>query len=114
MSEENKKIVRRWFEEVWNQGREGTIDELFSATGVAHGLGDTEQDVHGPPEFKVFAANLRGTIPDLRISVDDILSDGERVAVRITLVGTHNGHGLGVAPTGRRISIQGIIIVRIV
>ena len=46
--------------------------------------------------------------------MDDILSDGERVAVRITLLGTHNGNGLGVAPTGRSISIQGIIIVRIV
>jgi predicted ester cyclase len=114
MSDENKRIVFRWFEEVWNQGREATIDELLSPTGIAHGLGDTERDVHGPPEFKVFASNLRGSISDLHISVDDILAEGECVALRITLQGTHAGPGLGVQPSGRKISIQGIIIVRIV
>ena len=113
MSEQNKAIVRRWFEEVWNQGREATVDELLAANGVAHGLGDTEQDVRGPAQFKPFAANLRGALPDLHISVDDLVAEGDRVAVRITLTGTHTGHGLGVAPTGRKVTIQGIIILRI-
>ena len=114
MSDQNKAVVRRWFEEVWNQGCEASIDELFPAEGVAHGLGDSEQDVHGPGEFKIFVANIRGAIPDTHISIDDIFSDGDRVAVRITLRGTHTGNGLGVPPTGRRVSIQGIIIVRLV
>ena len=114
MSEENKAVVRRWFEEVWNQGREATIDELFPAEGVAHGLGDSESDVHGPTEFKTFAANIRGSIPNTRIRVEDILSEGDRVAVRVILEGTHTGQGLGVPPTGRRVSIQWIIILRMV
>jgi steroid delta-isomerase-like uncharacterized protein len=114
MSETNKALVRRWFEEVWNQGREATIDELFSAESVAHGLGDSESDVHGPAEFKPFVANLRGSIPDLRIELEDILCEDDRVAVRIRLQGTHGGNGLGVAPTGGKVSIQGIIIVRFV
>jgi steroid delta-isomerase-like uncharacterized protein len=114
VSEENKAIVRRWFEEVWNRGREATIDELFPAEGVAHGLGDSESDAHGPTEFKTFAANIRGSIPDTHIRVEDILTEGDRVAVRVTLEGTHTGHGLGVPPTGRKISIQGIIILRMV
>ena len=114
MSEENKAVVRRWFEEVWNQGREATIDELFPAEGVAHGLGDSESDVHGPTEFKLFAANIRGSIPNTRIRVEDILSEGDRVAVRVILEGTHTGQGLGVPPTGRRVSIQWIIILRMV
>ena len=114
MSEENKAVVRRWFEEVWNQGREASIDELFPAEGVGHGLGDSESDVHGPEEFKPFAANIRGSIPDTHIRVEDILSEGDRVAVRVTLEGTHTGHGLGVPPTGRRVSIQGIILLRMV
>jgi hypothetical protein len=71
----NKAIVRRWFEEVWNQGREATIDELFPAEGVAHGLGDSESDVHGPMEFGPFAANIRGSIPNTQIRVEDILSE---------------------------------------
>ena len=112
MSEQNKAIVRRWFDEVWNHGREATIDELFTAGGVAHGLGDSELDVRGPAEFKPFLANIRGAIPDTRIRIDDMLSEGDRVAVRLTLQGAHTGEGLGVPPTGRRVSIQGIIIVR--
>jgi len=114
VSEKNKAVVCRWFEEVWNQGREATIDELFPAEGVAHGLGDSESDVHGPAEFKPFAANIRGSIPDVQIRVKDILSEGDRVAVRVTVEGTHSGQGLGVPPTGRRVSIQGIIILRLV
>ncbi|HXA50900.1 MAG TPA: TIGR03435 family protein [Candidatus Acidoferrum sp.] len=67
MSEQNKVVVRRWFEEVWNQGCEASIDELFPEGGVAHGLGDSEADVHGPAEFKLFAAHIRGSIPDVNI-----------------------------------------------
>lgn len=114
MSEANKVVVRRWFEEVWNQGREASIDELFAVGAVAHGLGDSEADVHGPAEFKLFAAHIRGAIPDVHIQVEDLVAEGDRVAVRIILRGTHTGPGLGVSPTGRKVSIQGVIIVRIV
>jgi steroid delta-isomerase-like uncharacterized protein len=114
VSEQNEAIVRRWFEEVWNQGREAAIEELFPADGVAHGLGDSEQDVHGPDEFKPLVANIRGALPDTNITIDDIFSEADRVAVRVTLRGTHTGQGLGVPPTGRKVSIQGIIIVRLV
>ena len=114
MSERNKAIVHRWFDEVWNEGREATIDELFSGAGVAHGLGDSDLDVRGPAEFKPFVANIRGSIPDVHIRVEDILAEDDRVAVRITLEGTHAGNGLGVPPTGRKVRIQGVVIVRIV
>jgi steroid delta-isomerase-like uncharacterized protein len=76
-------------------------------------LGDSEQDVRGPSEFKPFVANIRGALPDTHIHVDDIFADGDRVAVRVTLKGTHTGNGLGGSPTGRKVSIQGIIIVRL-
>jgi steroid delta-isomerase-like uncharacterized protein len=114
VSEQNEAVVRRWFEEVWNQGCVASIDELFPVGSVAHGLGELEQDVRGPDEFKSFVANIRGALPDTHISIDDIFSTGDRVAVRVTLQATHNGHGLGVGPTGRKVSIQGIIIVRLV
>jgi steroid delta-isomerase-like uncharacterized protein len=114
VSEQNIATVRRWFEEVWNKGRESAIDEMFPADGVAHGLGDSELDVRGPNDFKPLVANIRGALPDLHISIEDIVAAGDRVAVRITLQGTHTGNGLGVAPTGRKVSIQGIVIVRLV
>jgi steroid delta-isomerase-like uncharacterized protein len=113
MSEANKTLVRRWFEEVWNQGREETINELFAANGIGYGLGDTDVTTHGPAEFKIFASNLRGALPDIHMKIEDIMAEGDRVTVRITVEGTHKGGQLGVAPTGRRIRIQGIVVVRV-
>ena len=113
MSEANKAIVRRWFEEVWNQGREESIDELFAAHGIGHGLGDTEASVQGPAGIKPFVRNLRGAIPDIHMKIEDSIAEGDRVTVRITAEGTHKGGNLGVAPTGRRIRIEGIVVIRI-
>jgi predicted SnoaL-like aldol condensation-catalyzing enzyme len=106
MSEANKSIVRRWFDEVWNAGRVATISELFPASGVARGLGESDTDVHGPAEFEVFAANLRGIVPDIHIDIEDMIAEGDRVAVRIGLQGTHTDGG--------RVSVRGIIILRVV
>ena len=114
MSEANKALIRRWFDEVWNQGRESTIDELLAADAVAHGLGDTEVDLRGPAQFKPFVHNLRGAFPDIRMTIEDTLADGDKVMVRLRVEGTHRGANLGVPPTGRRIHIAGIVLVRIV
>jgi steroid delta-isomerase-like uncharacterized protein len=111
--EGNKALVRRWFREVWNEGREATIDELFAKDCVAYGLGEGEAEVHGPAEFKPFVHNIRGSLPDIQISIQDIIAEDDKVTVRVLLEGTHSGHGLGVPPTGRRIRLSGIIIVRI-
>jgi steroid delta-isomerase-like uncharacterized protein len=113
MSEANKTLVRRWFEEVWNQGREETIDELFAVNGIGYGLGDTEAAVHGPAEFKPFVGNLRGALPDIHMTIEDILAEGDKVTVRITVEGTHKGGQLGAAPSGRRVKIAGVVIIRI-
>jgi len=112
MSEANKHLIRRWFEEVWNQGREATIDELFSADGIAHGLGDTEADVRGPEQFKLFVRILRGSFADLHISVEDVIAENDTVVARVRLEGTHTGDGLGLAPTGNRVRVAGIAVVR--
>jgi len=113
MIEANRTLVRRWFQEVWNEGREETIDELFAQYAVAYGLGDREAAVRGAQQFKPFFRNLRGAIPDIRISIEDMLADEDKVAVRVLLTGTHTGLGLGVAPTGNRIHVAGIVLVRI-
>jgi steroid delta-isomerase-like uncharacterized protein len=112
-SAEHNQLMRRWFDEVWNQGRNETIDELLPAEGVGHGLGDSETDLRGPAEFKAFVANFRNSLPDVHIRLNDIFSQGDRVVVRLTLEGTHTGHGFAVPPTGRRVRIQGIVITRI-
>ncbi len=79
--EANKALAYRWFEEVWNQGLEQTIDELFSPTGIAHGLGDTDVELRGAEQFKPFVRNLRGSLPDTHISVEDAIAENDKVAV---------------------------------
>src|SRR5258708_2280515 len=105
MTETNKALVRRWFKEVWNESREATIDELFAESGVAYGLGDGEAVVRGPAQLKPFVRNLRSTLPDLQISIQDIMAEEDKVMVRVLLEGTHSGSGLGVPPSGRKVRV---------
>ena len=98
MSAENKALIERWFEEVWNQGHTEAIDEMFSPEGVAHGLGP---DLHGPEGFKTFHATFRQAFPNIRVQVDEMIAEGDKVAYRLTASGTHLGDGLGFAATSR-------------
>jgi len=113
MTETNKALVRRWFKEVWNEGRESTIDDLFAESGVAYGLGDREVEVRGPAQLKPFVRNLRNSFPDIQITIHDIVAEEDKVMVRILLEGTHSGSGLGVPPSGRRVRVAGIVVIRI-
>jgi len=106
-------VANRWFDEVWNNGREDTIDELFSHDGIAYGLGEGEADVRGPAAFKFFWRNMRSAFPDVHIRVEDSVAQGDKAVVRVVLEGTHRGSGLGVAATGRRVSIAGLIMIRV-
>src|SRR4051794_18016914 len=108
MSQANNDLIRRWFEEVWNQGRESTIDELLAPNAIVHGLGDGDVKLRGPEEFKPLVRNLRGSIPDVHITVEDTVAEGDRVMARVLLQGTHTGPGLGVVPTGQKVSVAGI------
>ena len=89
MIETNKALVRRWFKEVWNEGREATIDELFAESGVAYGLGNGEAEVRGPAQLTPFVRNLCGSLPDLHISIQDIMAEEDKGIVRVPLEGTH-------------------------
>lgn len=105
-------LLTRWFEEVWNQGREETIDELFAPDCVGHGLSESDTDTHGPEGFKAFVRNMRGAMPDVHVVINDFVANGETAAaVRVTMTGTHAGPGLGVAPTGNAVSIGGLLLI---
>lgn len=110
---ENKALIRRWFEEVWNQGRERVIQQLRSPDTVATGLGEGGGESRGSAPFQAFYSNMRQAFPDLRIKIEDIISEGDKVVVRITAEGTHLGDGFGVGASGRRVIFGGIIITRI-
>ena len=110
MPTENKTLVQRWFSEVWNEGRADAIDEMLADDAVIHGLG---ANLQGPAEFKRFHSAYRNAYPDVTIDVDDLVAEGDMVAVRWSAIGTHRGDGLGFPATGRRAQFTGMVFVRI-
>jgi len=112
MAHDNKALTRRWFEEVWNKGREAGIDEMLSADVVAHGLSETGEVGRGPESFRQFWRQFRAGIPDVRITVDQVISEGDTTAARFTARGTHTGDGLGIKATGRPIEVTGMCMMR--
>jgi steroid delta-isomerase-like uncharacterized protein len=114
MSEDNKAFMRRWFEEVWNRGREEAIDEMFGEEGVANGLVDEAgQPLRGPAGFKPFFRRFREAFPELEVVVEDVIAEGDKVAARCTVRGHHRGDTLGFAATHQPVEFTGITFVRI-
>jgi len=112
--EENKAMMRRWFEEVWNQGREDAVAEMFASDGVAYGLsGSGDVPVRGPAGFKAHYRRVRAAFPDITITVEDTVADGDKIAARCVVRGTHTGEGLGVAATNKPVEITGLLISRV-
>jgi steroid delta-isomerase-like uncharacterized protein len=114
MSETNKTILRRWFEEVWNQGRTDVIDELMTDDVVIHGLADPAGNpVRGADAFRAFHQQFRGAFPDMNVSVEDVIAEGDRAVARCDVRGQHTGDELGFAATNNPVQFTGIAIVRI-
>jgi steroid delta-isomerase-like uncharacterized protein len=112
MSEENKVVVRRFFEEVINAGNLDWADEFVTADYVEHQHLPGAEGRHGIEVAKAFLSMMRGAFPDYRFAVEDLIAEGDRVAARVTVSGTHRGELMGLAPTGRRITASGIEVFR--
>jgi steroid delta-isomerase-like uncharacterized protein len=111
MSEVNKAIVHRSFEEVWNQGKLVVADEIYDASFVAHGLG--VELPPGPEGFKQFVSVYRSAFPDLHFTIEDQFAEGDRVVARWTARGTHKGELMGIPATGKPVVVTGIDIYHI-
>ena len=114
MSEENKELLRRWFEEVWNKGRADAIDEMFDENGIAHGLADDPSNpIKGPRNFRPFHTTFREAFPNMTIVIEDMVAEGDKVAARCSVRGKHEGEFMGRAATQARVEFTGMTIVRI-
>ncbi len=111
MSEENKALVRRFIDEVINKGDLSVIDELTSPSVVDHSAPPGLPS--GPEGIKQMLTMFRTAFPDLNGTLEDLIAEGDRVAVRYTTRGTHQGDFMGIAATGKQIAIEGIEIDRI-
>jgi steroid delta-isomerase-like uncharacterized protein len=111
MSEGNKNTVRRLFEEVWNKGNLQVTDDLFTPN-YSHHDSSTPDVGRGPESEKKRATLYRTAFPDLRLTVEDIIAEGETVVARWSCRGTHKGDLNGIAPTGKHVNLTGISIAR--
>jgi steroid delta-isomerase-like uncharacterized protein len=109
--EENKALFKRWFEDVVNANDYSKVEELLAPNYRAHFPGAPEaidRDGHkGMVEF--FAA----AFPDWEEQIQDVIAEGDRVVLRVTAGGTHEGEFQGIAPTGKQVTITGMGIVRV-
>jgi predicted ester cyclase len=108
---ENKVIVRRFLEEVWNEGNLSVVDEVIDKRHVHHFI---DGDVHGPEGVKRLVSYVRTALPDFHGTIDALLSaETGLVVARLTMRGTHKGEGFGISPTGKGVVYTGIDIFRI-
>jgi steroid delta-isomerase-like uncharacterized protein len=112
--EENKALIRRWFEEVWNKGRADAIAEIMAEDAVAHGLSeDAARPLLGPQGFLPFHAQFREAFPNIEVIVEDTIAEGDKVVARCSVRGKHVGDSLGFKSTGTQVEFDGITIVKV-
>jgi len=109
--EKNKALVHEFFEEAWVKGNVAAVDEFMAADYVEHPRPSTLPP--GTEGLKQLIAAYRTAFPDLTMTLDDIFGEGEMVAYRWSVSGTHLGDWLGIPPTGNHITATGITIFRI-
>jgi len=110
-TEENKAIHRRVFEEVFNQGKLDVASQIFATDYIFHV--SVPGEVRGPEGFKQMVSMYRTAFPDLQYTIEDQISEGDKVVTRWTCSGTHKGELMGIAPTSVQGTVTGIVIGRI-
>jgi predicted ester cyclase len=110
-TEQNKATARRWSEELWGQGNMTVADEIIHPDYVRHDAGDPFP-ARGPDDVKKIVGMLRGMIPDLRIEVEDVFAEDDKVVVRYTGVATDTRGFMGREATGKGLRNAAIQIFR--
>lgn len=115
-AEQNRAIVSRFYEELWNQRRVDVADEIIAPDCVTHQLRSGVEVggvARGPEAVKRHAAEWLKGFPDLRFTVEQMIAEGDQVVTRSVMQGTHTGAWLSIAPTGKQVSIRMMVIQRI-
>ena len=108
MSEENKAIGRRVWEELWNQANMDAADEIFDSNFISHGQGIELPP--GPEGFRKLVSIYRNAFPDVHFTIEDQIAEGDKVVTRWTSRSTHKGELMGIPATGKKTVSTGITI----
>lgn len=109
-TEEIKAMDRRGFEEVWNQGNVAVVDELNDEHVVAYN--PPFPPLQGSAALKQFVLMYRSALPDLHLTIEEQIAQGDTVAARWTARGTHQGDLMGIPPTGKQLTVTGMTFSR--
>lgn len=107
---ELKELQRQFTKQVLNDGNLDVIDELIAEEYVGHNPGG--EDIHGPEELKEFFKMYRAAFPDLEVTTQDLLAEGNKTVQRNILTGTHEGELMGIPPTGETVEVETMGISR--
>ena len=109
--EENKAVVRRFFEELLSTDNFAVADEILSSDFRFYFAGSP--DPMNLEQYKEFLVARRAAFPDRRFVVEDIIAEEDKVSARFTMRGTHKGEFRGLAPSGREVTMSGIDMIRL-
>jgi steroid delta-isomerase-like uncharacterized protein len=109
--EDAKDLIRRLFEDVLNGGKLALLDQLIGGAYIEHN--PSPNQAAGAAGVRARIAALRAAFPDVRFALEELIAEGPIVAARYRWQGTHKGPFLGIAPTGRRLSVRGMDFYRV-
>ena len=105
-------VVRRWFDEVWNAGREESIERLMAPNALVHGLGD--EVMIGHAQFLAYFRKMRTALRPIEVNVVRTVVEGEMVVAHCHVTARHSGASLGGPQTGRTVDFWGMTMARVV
>lgn len=111
-TDDSKELVRRSNEEIWDEGNLDYLDDYVAEDYVEHNTASPEP-IRGPEGYRQNVEMIRGAFPDMSVTTEDLIAEGDKVVTRYTLRGTHEGELMGIEPTGRQVAVEGISIGRL-
>ena len=111
-TDQNKTVYRRFLEQGFNQGRLDVVDEVLSPSYVNRDAPPGSPS--GPEGVKQIINTFRAAFPDLQITIEELVAEGDKVCARSTMRGTHRGVLFGLAPTGKAVAMAGLTMVTVV
>jgi steroid delta-isomerase-like uncharacterized protein len=104
---------RKYIDAVYNAHNPDAVEQFFTSDVVVHSVAPDVEGGKGTEYLKELARTLITAFPDVKLTVDEVVQDGDRLAARVTVEGTHQGEFAGIKPTGRTIKVANFAIYRI-